>query len=139
MISIQDSFTVATSGRGMFDLTQGLIERVEKSKIKTGICQLFLHHTSASLVICENANQDVQNDLENFMRKTAPDGHPDYRHVEEGPDDMSAHIRTILTQSSLSLPITAGELALGRWQGIYLWEHRTQEYQRRVTMTLIGT
>jgi secondary thiamine-phosphate synthase enzyme len=135
---IQELLTYTTPGRGMLNLSADLSAKISKSGIRTGVCQLFLHHTSASLIICENADMDVQRDLEAFMQRLTPDGDPLFRHVMEGPDDMPAHVRTILTQSSLCLPITEGKLALGTWQGVYIWEHRLKSYQRKVTVTLIG-
>lgn len=134
----QETLIYTTQGRGMLDLTQDVAAKVSESGITTGICQLFLHHTSASLIICENADLDVQRDLEAFMQRLSPDGDPLFRHTMEGPDDMPAHVRTVLTQSSLSLPITQKKLALGTWQGLYIWEHRLKPYQRKVTLTLMG-
>ena len=135
---IQETLIYTTPGRGMLDLTQDLAAKISGSGLTTGICHLFLHHTSASLIICENADSDVQRDLEAFMQRLSPDGDPLFRHTMEGPDDMPAHVRTVLTQSCLSLPITQAKLALGTWQGIYLWEHRLKSYQRKVTLTLMG-
>src|SRR4051794_16780484 len=124
MIINQHFLEFHTSGRGMLDITGPVSDEIAKSNIQTGFCQLFLHHTSASIVICENADLDVQKDLEAFMFRLTPDGDPLFKHIAEGDDDMPSHVRTILTQSSLSIPITEKKLALGRWQGIYLWEHR---------------
>ena len=97
-----------------------------------------MHHTSASLMLTENADPDVRRDLEAFMARTVPDDDPLYRHTLEGPDDMSAHVRSVLTQSGLSVPVADGRCLLGTWQGIYLWEHRTMGHTRRVTVTVIG-
>ncbi|WP_297527525.1 secondary thiamine-phosphate synthase enzyme YjbQ [Thiohalobacter sp.] len=135
---IQETFEVATRGRGTHDLTREIQQRVAASGIRTGIAQLFVHHTSASLMLCENADPDVRADLERFMSRLVPDGDPLFAHDAEGPDDMPAHVRTLLTDSSLSLPISGGRCALGTWQGIYLWEHRTRGHRRRLTLTLIG-
>jgi len=135
---IQETLSYASQGRGMLDLTQDVAAKISASGITIGICQLFLHHTSASLIICENADPDVQRDLEAFMQRISPDGDPLFRHTQEGPDDMPAHVRTILTQSSLSVPITQKKLVLGTWQGLYLWEHRLKPYQRKLTLTLMG-
>jgi secondary thiamine-phosphate synthase enzyme len=99
---------------------------------------VFLQHTSASLILCENADPSVRADLENIMQKIAPDGDPRYTHTLEGPDDMAAHARTILTANSLTVPISQGRCALGTWQGIYLWEHRTQSHRRTLVLTLQG-
>lgn len=134
---IQYPLTISTSGRGFVNITKYIDELVEKAQIMTGICHLFLHHTSASLILCENADPCVQADLEAFMQRVAPDGDPKYQHTTEGPDDMPAHIRTILTQSFLLLPITKYQLALGTWQGIYLWEHRLAHFDRRLTVTFM--
>lgn len=134
----QHILTITTPGRGMLDLTSSIKALVEKSSLAIGLCHLFLHHTSASLIICENADQQVQKDLEAYMHRLVKDGDPLFQHREEGVDDMSAHIRTILTQSSLSIPITSYRLALGTWQGIYLWEHRYHSFQRKLTITLTG-
>lgn len=104
----------------------------------TGLAQLFIHHTSASLIICENADPDVHRDLESWLARAVVDGDPLFRHRAEGPDDMSAHIRSVLTATSLTVPITDGRPALGTWQGVYLYEHRTAPHRRRITITIIG-
>jgi len=134
----QDTFRISTPGRGMINITDQIADIVLQSKIITGICHLFLHHTSASLIICENADSDVQTDLETFMRDFIRDGDPRYKHIAEGPDDMTAHIRTILTQSSLTVPVTKMHLNLGTWQGLFLWEHRLHPHERKVTVTVQG-
>jgi secondary thiamine-phosphate synthase enzyme len=134
----QETLTLETDGRDTYDLTQQAHERVRRSGILTGICQLFIRHTSASLILCENADPDVRTDLERFTTRLIPDGDPLFIHTMEGPDDMPAHIRSILTHMDLSLPITQGRLALGTWQGIYLWEHRTHPHRRQVILTLYG-
>ena len=108
------------------------------SGVGTGLCNVFLHHTSASLLIQENADPDVQRDLEAFFQRLVPDGDPLYRHVDEGPDDMPAHVRAALTASTLTIPVSNRALGLGTWQGIYLWEHRTQPHRRRITVTIVG-
>lgn len=127
---------IETKGRGTYDLSQDIQDIVNKSGIDSGLCHLFLQHTSASLILCENADSTVRTDLENFMARIAPDGDPLYLHDMEGPDDMPAHIRTILTQNSLTIPISNGRCALGTWQGIYLWEHRTMGHNRKLIITL---
>ena len=104
-----------------------------------GLCHLFVHHTSASLIIQENADPDVRRDLEAYFARLVPDGDPLFLHTEEGPDDMSAHIRSVLTATQLTIPVTRGRLDLGTWQGVYLWEHRTAPHQRRVTVTVLGS
>lgn len=134
----QKQIVVSTRGRGTLDITREVNNIVTESALKHGVCHVFVHHTSASLILCENADPTVRYDLETFMQKLVPDGDAMFQHVDEGPDDMPAHVRTILTESGLSLPVTAGRCALGTWQGIYLWEHRTRGHQRRITVTLYG-
>ena len=134
----QSSFKVATGGRGIFPIKRDVEERVKASGIHTGISLIFLHHTSASLILCENADPEVQADLERFMARLVPDGDSIFRHIDEGPDDMPAHVRSILTSNSLSVPISSGRCDLGIWQGIYLWEHRRIPHQRRITVTVHG-
>ncbi|MCG8057145.1 MAG: secondary thiamine-phosphate synthase enzyme YjbQ [Candidatus Thiodiazotropha taylori] len=134
----QETFSVQTRGRETLNITRQVTSLVDQSGIQTGLCQLFLRHTSASLILCENADPDVRSDLERYLSRLVKDGDPIFQHTMEGPDDMSAHIRTILTHSDLSLPISNGRLALGTWQGVYLWEHRTHPHNRQVMVTLIG-
>jgi secondary thiamine-phosphate synthase enzyme len=138
MAVYQQTIEVATDGRGMVELSDKIRTIVSGSGIETGVCQIFVHHTSASLMLTENADPDVRRDLEAFMSRTVPDGDPLYRHTLEGPDDMSAHVRSVLTQSGLSVPVGDGRCLLGTWQGIYLWEHRTAGHTRRVTVTVTG-
>lgn len=135
-MATQEILSIKTPGRGLMDITSFISEVVAKSNITMGLCNVFLHHTSASLIICENDDPAVLRDLEMFMQRLIPDGDILYTHIAEGPDDMPAHIRTILTQSSLTIPITNQKLALGTWQGIFLWEHRLQPHQRILTITL---
>lgn len=131
--------TVPTKGRGTTLIT-GEVERIVRAaEVGDGLCNVFLHHTSASLILCENADPLVRSDLERFARRLVPDGDPIFEHTDEGPDDMPAHVRSILTQSSLCLPIAAGVLSLGTWQGVYLWEHRLSPHRRQVTVSVIGT
>ena len=130
--------TVATRGRGFYDLTAEVQRAVAASGASEGLCNVFLHHTSASLVLSENADPDVRRDLEAFFSRLVKDGDPLFRHDAEGPDDMAAHVRTVLTTNSLNVPVKAGEAHLGTWQGIYLWEHRTSPHQRRVTVSVLG-
>lgn len=132
----QDTFTFTSQGRGTYDITAQVRAVVGKAEIETGLCHLFVHHTSASIILCENADPTVRRDLETFMARVAPDGDPDWLHVDEGPDDMPAHIRTILTKTDLTIPISRGECALGTWQGIYLWEHRSRGHRREITVTV---
>jgi len=129
---------ISTPGRGFRDISGELQEIMRQSGVKTGICHVFLRHTSASLLITENADPDVLRDLENFISALAPDGNPAYFHSMEGPDDMPAHIRSVLTCSEMTLPIRDGQLAMGTWQGVYLWEHRTRPHQRRLDITVIS-
>ena len=134
----QDSFEVDTAGRGTYDVTREIGRIVAEAGITTGLCHVFIHHTSASLMICENADPAVRRDLETFMVRTVPDGDPMFTHTTEGPDDMPAHVRSVLTQSMLSVPVTQGRCALGTWQGVYVWEHRHSGFRRRVTVTVQG-
>lgn len=133
-----DKIQIETAGRGTTDVSERIQRIVRDSGIDTGICHVFIHHTSASLALCENADPSVRRDLERFMTRVAPDGHPDYEHDAEGPDDMPAHIRSMLTGSDLTLPVDGGRAALGTWQGVYLWEHRHRPHRRRLTVTVIG-
>lgn len=135
---LQHELTIATRGRGFYEITAEVTELVRRSGLATGLATLHLQHTSASLLIQENADPEVRRDLERFMARLAPDGDPLFRHTCEGDDDMPAHIRTALTAVNLSIPITGGRLALGTWQGIYLWEHRYASHRRRVTVHLLG-
>jgi secondary thiamine-phosphate synthase enzyme len=134
----QESFTVLTRGRGTYSITEAVQERVRRSGAQTGLCNVFIHHTSASLILCENADPEVRADLERFMNRLVPDGQPEFEHTAEGPDDMPGHIRSILTAAELTLPVTRARCALGTWQGVYLWEHRTSGYRRQVTVTVYG-
>ena len=129
---------VATRGRGILDITAQVQAVVARSAVATGLCNIFVHHTSASLLITENADPEVHRDLERFLARLVPDGDPMFRHVDEGPDDMPAHVRSVLTQVSLGVPVQDGRCDLGTWQGIYLWEHRHAAHRRRVTVTVIG-
>jgi len=134
----QQQLQFPTRGRGTFDISRQVAEAIQHSGIRRGICQVFIHHTSDSLILCENADPTVRTDLETFMKKTVPDGDSMFQHTDEGPDDMPAHVRTVLTQSSLSFPVDGGRDTLGIWQGIYLWEHRTHPHHRKVTVTVMG-
>lgn len=129
---------VSTPGRGTRDITDAVGKVVAESKVQCGLAHVFVQHTSCSLTITENADPDVRRDLETIMARLAPDGDPDYRHDTEGPDDMAAHVRSVLTDSGLTVPVGAGRLLLGTWQGIYLWEHRTSAHRRRVVVTVLG-
>jgi len=129
---------VPTKGRGTYDITREIARIVGASPARDGVATVFVHHTSASVIVCENADPAVRRDLEAFAARLVPDGDRMFSHDAEGDDDMPAHIRTILTQTSLVLPIADGRLALGTWQGVYLWEHRTSPHDRRVSVTVIG-
>ena len=134
----QQELTVETKGRGTYDLSSAVQEFVGGSGVTIGLCHLFIRHTSASLMLCENADPAVMRDLEAFMQRAVPDGDPLFTHTAEGPDDMPAHVRSVLTQSDLNLPITDGHCALGTWQGIFLWEHRHAPHSRKVILTVNG-
>ncbi len=135
---VQETIQIETRGRSTYDISRQVQEIVRQSAIKTGICQLFIQHTSASLILCENADPTVRQDLERFMSRLVPDGDRIFDHTQEGPDDMPAHIRSILTNMDMSFPVIDGRPGLGVWQGIYLWEHRTHPHRRRVTVTIYG-
>jgi secondary thiamine-phosphate synthase enzyme len=132
------NLTIATRGRETREITEMVEEIVNKSGITRGLCHVFLHHTSASLIFCENADPSVRTDLERYFARLVPDGDPLFRHTAEGPDDMPAHVRTILTQNSLAIPVSDGRCDLGTWQGVFLWEHRTSPHHRRITVTIVG-
>lgn len=134
----QSIFEIPTAGRGLINITDEVSVAVAEAGFSRGICHVFLHHTSASLILCENSDPDVCGDLERFFSRLVADGDPVYLHTAEGPDDMSAHVRAVLTSNSLSIPVTDGRLALGRWQGVFLWEHRKSPYKRQVTVTVQG-
>ncbi len=135
---IQEQLIIETRGRGTYEVTADVQDVVGHSGVKTGLCHVFVHHTSASLILCENADPTVRDDLETFMAHLAPDGDPMFSHNDEGPDDMPAHIRSVITQTGLNIPVNQGRCLLGTWQGIYLWEHRTRGHQRRLTITVHG-
>lgn len=134
----QATLEFRTRGRGTTDITAEVQRAVAQSGIQAGLCNVFLQHTSASLVLCENADPAVRRDLEMLLSRLAPDGDPAYAHDTEGPDDMAAHARTILTSNSLGIPVAGGRLMLGTWQGLYLYEHRSAPHGRRVVVTVMG-
>ena len=134
----QNELLLATRGRGFYDFTDEVASRLHATKIQTGQVTLHLQHTSASLLIQENADPEVRRDFERFFARLVPDGDRLFEHTAEGDDDMPAHIRTALTAVNLTIPIVSGRLALGTWQGIYLWEHRTAPHRRRVVVHFIG-
>ena len=134
----QHTITLQTQGRATIDITGEIEQLLRVSSIDQGLCHVFLHHTSASLIITENADSDVRRDLENYIAKLVLDGDSAYLHDQEGPDDMAAHIRSVLTQSEMTIPVRSGGLALGTWQGLFLWEHRYHGHRRNITVTLTG-
>ncbi|HTJ00704.1 MAG TPA: secondary thiamine-phosphate synthase enzyme YjbQ [Dongiaceae bacterium] len=131
-------FAIPTSGRGFFEFTEAVTAWVRQEQFQAGMVHLFVQHTSASLLIQENADPDVRRDLETFFSRLVPDGSALFRHTCEGPDDMPAHIRAALTSVTLAIPVQAGRLVLGTWQGIYLWEHRQAPHRRRVAAQFLG-
>jgi secondary thiamine-phosphate synthase enzyme len=133
----QTDVVVETRGRGTYDVTGRVAEAVAASEVDTGLCHVFITHTSASLILCENADADVRRDLETFLSDLVADGDPRFVHTAEGPDDMPAHVRSVLTQTDLSIPVRNGRLALGTWQGIYLWEHRRAPHRRRLVVSVM--
>lgn len=134
----QFQIELQSQGRGTYDITEEIVRYLRQTPVATGLVHLFVQHTSASLIICENADPLVRQDLETFMMHIAPDGDPMFVHRDEGPDDMPAHVRTVLTQNALSIPIKDGSLVLGTWQGVFLWEHRHRPHARKITLTIQG-
>ena len=135
---LQTILSFDTPGRGTTDVTRQVARVVAESGSGVGLCHLFLQHTSASLMLCENADPAVRRDLEMLLSRLAPDADPAYRHDTEGPDDMAAHARSVLTSNSLTLPVADGRLMLGTWQGVYLWEHRHAPHARQLVVTVHG-
>ena len=133
-----ESFTVGTRGRGTYEITDEVARAVRNAEVGRGLCTVFVHHTSASLILCENADPSVRSDLERYFARLVPDGDPVFRHTAEGPDDMPAHVRSILTACSISIPVADSEVDLGTWQGVFLWEHRTDPHRRKVTVSVVG-
>jgi len=129
---------IKTQGRGSYDITSDVQSVVRESGIKKGLCHIFVHHTSASLMLCENADPTVRADLERFMARLVPDGDPLFEHIDEGADDMPAHIRSIITTNDMTVPVQNGRCDLGVWQGVFLWEHRTAGHRRSVTISVQG-
>ena len=134
----QQVLEMRTRGRGMTEITTEVTRIVRASKISSGIALIFPQHTSCSVIITENADASVRGDLELLAKRWVPDGDSDYRHDAEGDDDMAAHARSVLSGTSVSVPIGNGELLLGTWQGIFLWEHRTNPHLRRIVVTVMG-
>ena len=137
-MTFQDTFEVKTTGRGTTEITEQVARLVHASGVGCGIANIFAQHTSCSLIITENADPSVRRDLETLAQRWAPDGDGAYRHDTEGDDDMAAHARTVLAGCSLNVPINEGSLLLGTWQGVFLWEHRTQPHARRIVVTVTG-
>jgi len=138
MAAKTDSFSVPTSGRGTYEITGQIAAIVRRTGIKTGVVTVFVAHTSASLVIFENADPTARTDLDAFMAKLVPDGAPYFIHDTEGPDDMPAHIRMALTRTSENIPLSNGQLCLGTWQGVFLFEHRNAPHKRSVVVSVVG-
>ena len=135
----QDVLVVATPGRGTVELTDRVRDVVAVARVRTGLAQVFCQHTSASLLVTENADPAVRTDLETVLARLGPDGDPAYAHVAEGPDDMAAHVRSVLLGPSATIPVRDGRLALGTWQGIFLYEHRLRGHRRQVVVTVLGS
>ncbi|MCK8515741.1 secondary thiamine-phosphate synthase enzyme YjbQ [Methylonatrum kenyense] len=134
----RETLTIRNNGRSQTDITAQIARVVTDSGVRIGLCHVFLQHTSASLIISENADPAVGRDLERFISRLVQDGDPMFEHAEEGPDDMAAHIRTILTQTEVTVPVDEGRLDLGTWQGIWLWEHRHAPHARKLIVTVAG-
>ncbi|HEX7646039.1 MAG TPA: secondary thiamine-phosphate synthase enzyme YjbQ [Noviherbaspirillum sp.] len=137
-MAYQTILDIPTAARGTRNITDAVAQAVAASGVQTGLAHVFVQHTSCSLTITENADPDVRRDLETILSRLAPDGDPAYRHDLEGPDDMAAHARSVLTDTALTVPVGGGRLLLGTWQGIFLWEHRTAAQVRRVVVTVLG-
>ncbi len=139
MRTVQEVLDVQTPGRGMQDISIQLAAVVDRAGIQTGLASAFCQHTSCSLLIMENADPTARQDLEAWLARVAPDGDPRYEHASEGPDDMSAHLRMALTRTHETIPVAAGRLLLGTWQGLFLCEHRTAPHRRRLIITVCGS
>ncbi len=134
-MSRPQTLNVPTEGRGFYEISAALQGCVSAADIAHGLCHVFVRHTSASLLITENAAPEVRTDLERFFADLVPDGDPRFEHDDEGPDDMPAHVRSVLTQTSLAIPFAEGRLLLGTWQGAYLWEHRARRHSRQIVVS----
>ncbi|MBK7956400.1 MAG: YjbQ family protein [Candidatus Accumulibacter sp.] len=137
-MAYQESFDIHSRGRGSIEITSEVARVVRASGVAIGLANVFVQHTSCSVVLTENADPSVRRDLETLAARWAPDADPAYQHDQEGDDDMAAHGRNILAGASVSIPVSKGELRLGTWQGIYLWEHRTIPHRRRIVVTVVG-
>jgi len=133
----RETLEISTPGRGFKEITRQVDDIVARAGIGEGLCNVFILHTSASLVVTENADPDVLVDLETVISDLAPDGDPRHRHTAEGPDDMSAHVRSLLTQTGVTIPVESSALRLGTWQGLFLWEHRTRPHARKVVVSIL--
>ena len=133
------TLTVSTRGRGLLEISSDVQAIVAESRVTAGLCNVFVHHTSASIIVCENADPSVRSDLERFASRLVPDGDSLFEHTAEGPDDMPSHVRSVLTATSITVPVAGGRCALGTWQGVYLWEHRHAPHSRRVTVSVLGS
>lgn len=133
-----NEIVVETQGKGLFEFTRAVANVVREANVEIGLCTVFVRHTSASLTIQENADRSARRDLERWLDRLVPENDPDFTHTAEGPDDMPSHIKAALTSTSLGIPIVSGRLALGTWQGIYLWEHRVHPHRRRVVVHVQG-
>ncbi len=131
-------FSVSTRGRGLVNVNRDIVSWVKQQGMQTGLLTVFVRHTSASLVVQENADPDVLRDLNHFLNRLVPDGDPEFLHDSEGADDMPAHVRSALTQTQVSIPLRNGSLALGTWQDVYLFEHRTAGHRRKIVLHLLG-
>lgn len=138
MTAQSDQVEIRTRGRGLHEVTDQIVAAVKGSGITDGLCTAWIRHTSASLIVCENADPDVLVDLETFLADLVPDGDPRFVHRAEGPDDMPAHVRSVLTATSLAIPIADKRLVLGTWQGVFVYEHRHKPHQRKISLSLIG-
>ena len=132
------TLSISTNGQGLYEITSEVVAALAEAEVPQGLCTLFIPHTSASLLIQENADPTARQDLERWLKRLIPERDPHFTHTSEGPDDMPAHIKAALTPTSIGIPIVGGELALGTWQGIYIWEHRTQPHRRKVVLSFVG-
>jgi len=135
---LNTTLTISTRGKGLYPFTRPAVDWAAKAGVKNGLFTVFIQHTSCSLVIQENADPDVTLDMRDFFEHLVPEDAIDFRHMAEGPDDMTSHIRSALTQTSLTIPFMSGQLALGTWQGLYVFEHRSVPHHRRVVLQLMG-
>jgi secondary thiamine-phosphate synthase enzyme len=135
-MTYRKEITLETRGRGTYEITDRVHAALRDTGTEDGLCTVFIHHTSASLIICENADPSVRRDLDAFFARLVPDGDPLFTHTAEGDDDMPAHVRTVLTQTSIGIPIARGRLDLGTWQGLYVWEHRESSHRRRISIVV---